>query len=689
MTIQVTSILNTQSFGVWLERTNQIANIISQNTVTADSTTGGSLTTGNSFVNGFFGVNYLVVNNEIRGGNLTTNSTITIASNTNFANVVNIAGLITAAANINVTGTANISSTLNIGSNVTLNTLQLSIGNSSINSVVNSSSLTIGTGFFANATRFVVNTSVGLQANGSLGAAGQVLTTNGTGIYWSAVSGGGGGTVTSVGSGNGLTGGPVTTTGTLSVLANTGIVVNSTGVHVNSAALTPNASNITSGTLPWAQAPTNSVNTTGVFTFTGRSTYSNGIAFANTITANGSNGAAGQVLTSSGATGNVYWSTVTSGGGGGGTVTSVGSGNGLTGGPIAISGTLSVLANTGIVANATGLYVNTSYIQSLTASNATNLNSQPGSYYTNATNITTGTLDTLRLPATANITTAINVGANLNINTSTLYIGNTSSNLIANSSTLAIGITTVNSSLITVSGINLSGLVNAGSLNTSGLANVNQLSVNNPSATSIVNGNLTVVGTLQAGTLAYSGTSTGSIIPGTNNAFDIGSTSNVWAKGFFSNVNSNSINISGISSLSGNTSVGGTLTVTGNSSLVNTAVTGVLSVGPVHRATNTYTFNNSTARANVDIFDTATYRSAEYLIQITDTTTTPRSYQVTKMVVIHDNTTPYSTEFSTIYTNQSMGIFDVNIDTANNFQLRFTPVTANSIVKLSRTAITV
>ena len=68
-------------------------------------------------------------------------------------------------------------------------------------------------------------------ANSSLGTAGQVLTTNSTGVYWSSV--GGSGTVTSVATGNGMTGGPITTTGTVSVLANTGIVANATGVHVN------------------------------------------------------------------------------------------------------------------------------------------------------------------------------------------------------------------------------------------------------------------------------------------------------------------------------------------------------------------------------------------------------------------------------------------------------------------------
>jgi len=74
-----------------------------------------------------------------------------------------------------------------------------------------------------------------------------------------------------------------------------------------------NATNITTGTLPYAQLGANVVNTSANFTITGMHTYSNGITFSNTITANSSNGSAGQVLTSSGATGNVYWSTVSSG----------------------------------------------------------------------------------------------------------------------------------------------------------------------------------------------------------------------------------------------------------------------------------------------------------------------------------------------------------------------------------------
>jgi hypothetical protein len=99
--------------------------------------------------------------------------------------------------------------------------------------------LTANQALVANSTSGINEIRVGtanvgaVYANGSLGTAGQVLTTNSTGVYWSTVSSGGGGTVTSVGSGSGLTGGPITGSGTLSVLANNGIVANSTGVFVN------------------------------------------------------------------------------------------------------------------------------------------------------------------------------------------------------------------------------------------------------------------------------------------------------------------------------------------------------------------------------------------------------------------------------------------------------------------------
>ena len=94
--------------------------------------------------------------------------------------------------------------------------------------VVNAATVQVGTSVVANSTRFVVGTAVGLQANGTIGAAGQVLHSNGTTVYWDTDDQG----VTSVASGNGITGGTITSTGTLTAVAGVGVVVNTSGINV-------------------------------------------------------------------------------------------------------------------------------------------------------------------------------------------------------------------------------------------------------------------------------------------------------------------------------------------------------------------------------------------------------------------------------------------------------------------------
>jgi hypothetical protein len=73
---------------------------------------------------------------------------------------------------------ANSSVVFELGSNLT----SVYVGNTT-------SALTV------NSTLVTIPTTIALSANGSNGTAGQVLTTNGAGIYWSTVSGGGGGSV--------------------------------------------------------------------------------------------------------------------------------------------------------------------------------------------------------------------------------------------------------------------------------------------------------------------------------------------------------------------------------------------------------------------------------------------------------------------------------------------------------------
>ena len=265
------------------------------------------------------------------------------------------------------------------------------------NSITSAFSLSVPTIFNGNITLG----GVALSANGSTGSAGQVLTTNGSSTYWSTV--GGSGTVTSVATGNGMTGGPITTTGTVSVLANTGIVANATGLFVNATYIgTISANNTTfvngktEGNLNVNNATTAYSKTEGNLNVNNATTaYSKAESALNVnsaLTANNSTNlggvAAASYQTTAGLSANVATLTANN-------ANFVKANNGITSNSLGVF----VTQGTGTVVNATGVHVNATYIGTLTANNATNLNGQAASFYTNATNITTGTLPYARIPA--------------------------------------------------------------------------------------------------------------------------------------------------------------------------------------------------------------------------------------------------------------------------------------------------
>lgn len=105
-------------------------------------------------------------------------------------------------------------------------------GSLTTNTVIAYNGLNISTGSFAaNTSRVVFN--VPIQANNSVGAAGQILTSNGSGVYWSSAIGTGTLTLIDTPSASGLLGGPITESGSLSVRPGAGITVNANGVSVN------------------------------------------------------------------------------------------------------------------------------------------------------------------------------------------------------------------------------------------------------------------------------------------------------------------------------------------------------------------------------------------------------------------------------------------------------------------------
>lgn len=121
---------------------------------------------------------FTVKNGLVVNTSFTANSTLVNAAAINVVGRTNTATLF-------VTTSANIAS-----SNVIANTAGLFVANST--GVVNAAVYSIGSSWIANSTTVVFGTSVGLQANGSIGSANQALFSNGTTVYWANVTGGAG-----------------------------------------------------------------------------------------------------------------------------------------------------------------------------------------------------------------------------------------------------------------------------------------------------------------------------------------------------------------------------------------------------------------------------------------------------------------------------------------------------------------
>lgn len=242
--------ITTENFSIWVTKTNELREAMRTVTVTANSTLGN--TSGNCHVKGYLAGNTVVACANIGGASISANSSALpeiFLANLNF-----------------ITNTVHTSNTFfNTGTVVTDN----AVGNHA-NVHTFSSNVTFS------GSHVILSTSTRLFANGAMGSAAQVLSSNGTAAYWRTV----------------------TEMQLVDSVANTSITYGATANAVKTAYDTALAS-----------------------TFAGTRTYNanltaNGTHFIVSPTtsffANGSGGAAGQVLTSNGTA--VYWGAAASGG---------------------------------------------------------------------------------------------------------------------------------------------------------------------------------------------------------------------------------------------------------------------------------------------------------------------------------------------------------------------------------------
>lgn len=169
----------------------------------------------------------------------------------------------------------------------------LSVGGTTLNSTPTYTSVTT---FSAN-----VVLSAGLQANGGFGSAGQVLTSNGTGTYWSTVSGGGGSVNTAA---------QYSWTNTHSFAAN--LTIGSTGelVMANGAGIEANGSLgsagqvlTSNGTGVYWTAAAAGTNTAAAYAWTNTHSFSSNVTFTGTVI----NQANAQTQTLSDSSGTINW----------------------------------------------------------------------------------------------------------------------------------------------------------------------------------------------------------------------------------------------------------------------------------------------------------------------------------------------------------------------------------------------
>jgi hypothetical protein len=182
-------------------------------------------------------------------------------------------------------------------------------------------------------------------------------------------------------------------------------------------------------------------------------------------------------------------------------------------------------------------------------------------------------------------------------------------------------------------------------------------------------------------------------------------TSNVFINAANATVNANTFAITGLgggnaitiatNSTATNTRMfATTFYLQGNSTFVNTASfsNSVTVTGPVN-VSNTLNFSDnsigsnsvtvSTATASiVDSFSGSTYRGGKYVVAIKDNSNS--TYQMTELMVMHDDTTGFTTEYATLRSvANNLALFSANLS-GTTVRLWATPAVANSTYKISR-----
>lgn len=167
-----------------------------------------------------------------------------------------------------------------------------------------------------------------------------------------------------------------------------------------------------------------------------------------------------------------------------------------------------------------------------------------------------------------------------------------------------------------------------------------------------------------------------------------------------SNSTVNAISIRANSSVTNVVVGGNTTTVTSNVTFsANATVSGLLTVsnsavvtGDLTVATQSLISSNAASLSGtsdqlIDSFNGSTFRGGKYVISMKDDANS--TYQMTEVLVMHDGTTAYTTEYATLKSVANSLATAVSNVSGSTVRLYLTPTVASLSVKLSKTLTTV
>lgn len=131
------------------------------------------------------------------------------------------------------------------------------------------------------------------------------------------------------------------------------------------------------------------------------------------------------------------------------------------------------------------------------------------------------------------------------------------------------------------------------------------------------------------------------------------------------------------------TSVVTSETITGTVEIVSLSRASILDNTNQIKPVNTSLANTSINQV-VDTFEAGVYRTAKYLVQVSAN----NNYHATEILLTHNGTNTYTTEYATITSGSSLATFDSDIS-GGFVRLLMTPTTINTDIKIQRIAVAV